>query len=495
MSRLKTSKEINMQFYLFEDNIFTLNKPEAFYLFNSELNDIRTTSLLEVIGYQLFTVCSILLEKPYIQYQSDSKFAKTLAEFVKSNSDEFYERLKESERGDKSRNPRAKLIIVDRSFDLIAPIQHDFSYQTLVYDTNESEGEKKVLDVTSDVDEDISMKVELDETDEIWMKFKAKHLAETLTSLSSEISNFVDNDKTEQIKNGENFDMQEALEAATTYKELVKKYLLHLQLSQEVMSNFTACKWKDLISIEQKIITGVDELGREVTNIDIIRGITKISKDLTREDHTRLLIQYLTCYELSEKDRYNMITSIQNDAFEAILENLPYFFPEFEEGKKLQRRAEKISESEFSTYKKKLDESDYDILRSTTKLSKIAISSFNDELSEVEFPFLGDAPAITSNAKRRGRQRRDNNDISNILSNPRIILFVLGGLSHHEIVSLQKIQEEGAVQCQIIAGSSYINRPSEFLNMMKDIQKYNLKNNPFSRREEPPRGRFEESKQ
>jgi len=34
------------------------------------------------------------------------------------------------------------------------------------------------------------MKVELDEKDEIWMKFKCKHLAETLTSLSTEIGIF-----------------------------------------------------------------------------------------------------------------------------------------------------------------------------------------------------------------------------------------------------------------------------------------------------------------
>jgi len=138
------------------------------------------------------------------------------------------------------------------------------------------------------------MKVELDENDEIWMKFKCKHLAETLTSLSSEISTFADKDKAAKINSGDNFDLEEALEAATTYKELVKKYLLHIQLSQDVMSNFTTKKWKDLIQIEQKIITGVDELGREVTNLDIIRGITKISKDLTRDDHTRLLLQYLT---------------------------------------------------------------------------------------------------------------------------------------------------------------------------------------------------------
>lgn len=189
-----------------------------------------------------------------------------------------------------------------------------------------------------------------------------------------------------------------------------------------------------------------------------------------------------------------MITSIQNDAFEAILENLPYVFPEFEEGKNLRRRAAQISDTEFSAYRKKLDESSYDILRSTPKLSKVAIDSFNDELSEVDFPFLGDAPEISKKARRKGKQRRDNNDISSILSNPRIILFVIGGLSHHEIVSLQRIQEEGIVQCQIIAGSTNINRPNEFLNMMKDIQKYSLKNNPFAKKEEVPRARFEENK-
>ena len=137
-SRLQTCKEINMHFYMFEDNIFTLNRPESFYLFNTEFNDVRTTSFLESLGYQLFTVCSILLENPYIQYQEDSKFAQSVAKFVKSNCDDFYRRLRETEKKDKFMNPRARLIILDRSFDLISPVQHDFAYQSLVYDTKET---------------------------------------------------------------------------------------------------------------------------------------------------------------------------------------------------------------------------------------------------------------------------------------------------------------------------------------------------------------------
>ena len=54
--RLRNFQEINLQFYFFEDNIFTLNKPEAFYLFNTDLSDTKTTEYLNHLSYSLFTV-------------------------------------------------------------------------------------------------------------------------------------------------------------------------------------------------------------------------------------------------------------------------------------------------------------------------------------------------------------------------------------------------------------------------------------------------------
>jgi hypothetical protein len=344
-------------------------------------------------------------------------------------------------------------------------------------------------------------KTELDETDEIWTRFKDKHVAEARYSLSDEISKFAaDNEKTSRVKSGEQLDIEEVMQVVRgmdKYKELTKKYTLHLQLTEDVISNFTQSGWKDLISLEQKIVSGVDEAGREMSNIDIIRGITKISKNLSREDHTRLLIQYLTCYELAEKDRYNMITSIQNDTFEQILENLPYVFPEFEDGKKLQRRVPKISDSQFSAYRKKLDDSNYDILRSIPKISQIAIDASNDDLNLEDFPYLGEEPDVPKRRNnKKAKLKNKKGDISDILQNPRIILFVIGGLSHHEIVSLQKIQDEGDVQCQIIHGGTSILRPNELLTMMKDIHKFTLKDNPFSKKDSSvmQRAKFEEEK-
>ena len=190
-----------------------------------------------------------------------------------------------------------------------------------------------------------------------------------------------------------------------------------------------------------------------------------------------------------------MITSIQNDSYEQILENLPYVFPEFEEGKKLQRRIPKITEAEFSAYRKKLEDSKHDILKSTPKISKIAIDTSNNELSTEEFPFVGDAPEGAKKSKK-GRFAKRNNDISDIMQNPRIIFFVIGGLSHHELVSLHKIQQEGVIQCQIISGSTNIMRPNEFLTMLKDVHKHTLKDNPFSSMAESvfQKAKFEEEK-
>lgn len=347
-------------------------------------------------------------------------------------------------------------------------------------------------------------KATLDEDDTVWLKFKNMHIVETLLNLSNEISNFAaDNQKTKQIKKGENVDIEEAMEVIRNmpkYKELMKKYTLHLQLCQETVERFTKNKWRELISLEQSIITGVDDAGREVSNMDIIRGITKISKDISREDHTRLLLQYLTCYELSEKDR-NMITSIQDDTFEQILENLPYVFPEFEQGKKLQRRIEKISDIEFSNYRKKLDKSNYDILRSVPKLTKLAIDSFNGEFDSEHFDFAGDAPEEAKKAKKQKYGKKANRDNADVLSNPRIILFVIGGLSHHEIVSLHQAQEEGLLQCHVIAGGTSILRPLEMLEYLKDIHKFDVHTSPLVKRKQKAaegeglkKAKFEEEK-
>lgn len=56
--------------------------------------------------------------------------AKALAKKVNDNLKNFYEKT----RNIKVREPRGTILILDRGFDLISPVIHDFFYESIVYE-------------------------------------------------------------------------------------------------------------------------------------------------------------------------------------------------------------------------------------------------------------------------------------------------------------------------------------------------------------------------
>ena len=77
-------------------------------------------------------------------------------------------------------------MIVDRSFDIVAPVMHDYSYQPFLYDTAQIQNMNEV-----EVEEQYSMTYhKLDENDQLWTRFRTWHFAEVLTELTSEVTKF-----------------------------------------------------------------------------------------------------------------------------------------------------------------------------------------------------------------------------------------------------------------------------------------------------------------
>lgn len=56
-----------------------------------------------------------------------------------------------------------------------------------------------------------------------------------------------------------------------------------------------------------------------------------------------------------------------------------------------------------------------------------------------------------------------------MLENPRIFVFVIGGLTHHEMCSITILQE--TLNAQIIPGSNEIVTPKEFLTQLENLHK------------------------
>ena len=72
------------------------------------------------------------------------------------------------------------MLILDRGFDLIAPVVHDYFYESAIYEHKDlgDDGELKL---------DGKM-VFLNDQDELWVKFRNCHIADVHSKINEEVS-------------------------------------------------------------------------------------------------------------------------------------------------------------------------------------------------------------------------------------------------------------------------------------------------------------------
>lgn len=72
--RIYSFNEINLDFYLYNDNVYHFQKKElipAFKIIEEGVYGIETpviTKIIDELSHRLFTVCAIFMEFPYVQY-------------------------------------------------------------------------------------------------------------------------------------------------------------------------------------------------------------------------------------------------------------------------------------------------------------------------------------------------------------------------------------------------------------------------------------------
>lgn len=85
---------------------------------------------------------------------------------------------------------------------------------------------------------------------------------------------------------------------------------------------FSDKQYRDLIELQQDIATGMSSDGVDLSNGQIIKDITRISKTLSAADHARLISQYLINYECVDEDRESLLNSIPEYDFQQAVRNL-----------------------------------------------------------------------------------------------------------------------------------------------------------------------------
>lgn len=239
ISRVLTFKELNLDFLSPEANLFHLNLPDSLPIIFSKVGLPEERALEASIAEKLATVIPTLFdfEKFHLIYNknTNNRVAENVAKMLKEKI-EKYLTLKKNQ--DDEPPAPIKVVILDRSFDPLTPLLHDYFYQSLVYDLMDVSGDVAEYTSEDNTGKVTKRKALLSDKDELWSKYRHQFIGEAMVNISKEFEEFVANNRTAQTRKTDmsNLNLQQMsdiVKSMPMYQEVLGKYTLHMNLIQE----------------------------------------------------------------------------------------------------------------------------------------------------------------------------------------------------------------------------------------------------------------------
>ena len=457
VKRTVTCKELNLSFFVREQNVFDLGFESGLKIFTAS-EDIQR-KMIVAIADRLFTVCATLNIYPYIQYQKDSKLCVELCERLEERLTKFGKA--------KGIIRNGIVLLTDRSIDAITPLLHDYNYESLVYDLFDIKNDTLILGEKKSI---------LTDTDELWASYKSLHIAQVFSTLSKDFEEFQKSDLS-KVGKGDNLDsfedMANALTKMGSYKLKSAQFATHLDLADELNAKYKANNLAEIIELEQDIVTGENENGK-INNRDIFKNFTILKSKIQnqRDDLIRLLMILYSSLSIIEKD-FNVLAGKLTDNEQLLFRNLSYLGIGRGESTKTERREVTIKNklTDISTANKL----NFKTIRNSPKLEILVERASNFALELDKFPIKnwdrGEFPKVQ---KKYGTKNLfggavETNDDSEDLGT--LIMFCIGGLSRNEIAAIDKLSKDNLVNHKIVLGSTSLINASDYMKNLIDINK------------------------
>lgn len=288
---IESFKECKLSNIILQNHCFkSLNTSQAFQvIYNKECLNV-VESYINNIVQSLIGICVITNEYPIIRYYNPSEqqkeqhnfksVSKLVAEKLQVDLDN-YARFNDDFLNLGSSRQRSIMIICDRTLDLVSPLIHDFSYQSLVYneiqdkDTFNNETDVYTYQVENETggldDKDSIVR---DIYDKIWTELKYMHIVDAKNAINKKIEKLINDnpllvDREKNVKTSS--DLLSVVAHLKMFDEERRQLILHKTLIEKCLSCVDSKKLAENIADTEQIMAG---FGKDVAGDNCSKNFT-----------------------------------------------------------------------------------------------------------------------------------------------------------------------------------------------------------------------------